>query len=583
MNKYYNYPNIDLWKTETWKDKTPPLAKLVLYMQQTNEIVPSDYVPSYPIEGDLKEHPLYRKKTHGIDDPAVLEELHDMGLHYHCTGQGGRKPVGERCWIIIGPQKAVDEWTKLPMLLVFDKQDEFDPRWTMRSVKKYWKYVEDVAKSKDYFLVIKTDVDLDEAMIWINILQEICCLYPIDTKQVHLDVSNIVDHMKLKDVPNYRYISSTGEEKDPDANVESFAAMNVPTINIYGQWNNCDSLHRALVMTHPMNEGRFDREWLVHSEVGKNMAQDMLYEWHYDNVEDPRMKAEMEAKGLVYNIKYDARGDRYIVAFPRQQYEEGTKIPLVLVLQEVYSGNEHLAVTAHSYAAEWLEIAAQGECGVIYYALEDIESNDNAIAIIKKEAEELPIDLSRVYLTGHSHDGYFAYAMANRNPDFVTAIATLGMGLCPEGMNTPPDYSNCHEIMKHDIPTVNVTGLCESGFPEDEADKQNRWIPMWKHIMKNHNIPIKSTEEIEAAFTSSNYVQKTTCMPGDRFHLLWKDGIEFYTVDFLNNKGKNHLRVIRQQNMPHTITPMMCTLSWDFLRRFRRDPETKEIIELFEI
>lgn len=583
MNKYYSYPNIKLWETETWKDKVPPLSKLVLYMQQTAVIEPSDYVPSYPVEGDLKQHPLYRTKTHGIDDPAVVKELNDMGLHYHCTGQGGRKPVGERCWIIIGPQKAVDDWTKLPMLLVFDKQDEFDPRWTMRSVKKCWKYVEEVARSMDHFLVIKTDVDLDEAMIWINILQEICCLYPIDTNQVHLDVSMIVDHMKLKDVPDYHYVAVDGEKDDPDEHVEPYTALNVPTINICGQWNNCDSLHRALVMTHPMNEGRFDREWMVHSEVGKNMAQDMLYEWNYDYVEDPRLKAEMEAKGLVYWVKFNPRGDRYCVAFPRQQYEEGTKIPVVLLIQEVYPGNEHLAVTAHSYAAEWLEIAAQGECCLITFALEDIVSNDAAIDIIKKEAEELPIDLTRVYFTGHSHDGYFTYAMANRNPDFVTAIATLGMGPCPEGMNKVPDYNNCHEIMKHDIPMINITGLCESGFPVDEEDKLNRWVPMWKHAMKNHNIPVKSTEEILAAFDSTNYVQKTTCLAGDQFNVFWKDGIEFYVVDFINNKGKKHMRVVRQENMPHTITPMMCTMSWDFLRRFKRDPETREIIELFEI
>lgn len=583
MNQYYRYPNIGLWETETWKDKIPPLTKLIAYMQETYQIEESTYVPSYSIEGELTKNPLYRAKTHGIDDPAVVKEINAMGLHYHCTGQGGRAPIGERCWIIIGPQKAVDNWTKLPMLLVFDKQDETDPRWTMRSVKKYWRLVEAAAKSMDHFLVIKTDMDVDYAGIWINILQEICCLYPIDTKQVHLDVSGIVDHMKLKDVPNYRYITTDGKEADPDENIETFGQYGIPTINIHRQWDNCDSLHRALCMTHPMNEGRFDRQWLVHSQVGKNMAQDMLYEWNYRTVEDPNFISEMEGKGLVYQVKRDARGDRYCLAFPRQQYEEGIKLPVVLVIQEVYEGNEHLAVTAHSYAAEWLEIAAQGECCVIYYALEDIISNDNAIAIIKNEASQLPIDLSRVYLTGHSHDGYFTYAMANRNPDFVTAIATLGMAICPEGMNTPPDYMNCHEIMNHDMPTVNITGLCESSFPTDEDDKLNRWVPQWKHTFKNHSIPARTSEQILSSFDSTNYVEKTTCMAGDRFHLLWKDGIEFYTVDFLNNEGKNHLRVIRQQNMPHTITPMMCTLSWDFLRRFKRDPETHQIIELFEI
>jgi hypothetical protein len=35
------------------------------------------------------------------------------------------------------------------------------------------------------------------------------------------------------------------------------------------------------------------------------------------------------------------------------------------------------------------------------------------------------------------------------------------------------------------------------------------------------------------------------------------------------------------EHFPHMIAPQMPALSWDFLRRFRRDQETGEIIDLY--
>lgn len=582
MNKYYSYPNIEYWKTENWADKMAPLHRLIEYIMETNKILPSDYQPSYDDSGDLKKHPLYREKTHGIDDPAVVKDLNDAGLYYLCTGQGGRAPIGERCWFAICPQSAVDNWTKLPCLIDFDREDERDPRWTMRAVKRYQKEIDLLKKNMDFVLIVLIDEDIDYDNIFFNILQEISTLFPCDLDHFYMNVSRVLNQgMQLKEVPGFKWVDLDGNEEDPDEKIEKFSELEIPVLNLKGHWGNGDSLARSLIMIHAMNEGKFNREWLVHSEVGKRMAQDLLIDYNYKFVEDPGLIKEMEERGLVYQVRYTQLGDRYIVAAPRQQVEENTMLPVVLVLQEVYPGNEHLAVTANTYAGEWLEIAAQGECIVIFFVLEDIVSNDRGVDIVKKTAEEFPIDLTRVYVTGHSHDGYFTYAFANRNPDFVTAIATLGMSECPFGMNEKADYTKPHNIRNYDIPEVNITGLWESRFPANEEEKLNVWLPKWKFTLDNFNIPPKSDEEILGAFESKDYVQRTTCMPGDRFSVLWADGIEHYFVDFINKEGKIHFRVIRQQNMPHSINPMMCSLSWDFLRRFRRDPDTKEIIELF--
>jgi len=582
MNKYYSYPNIDLWKTENWSDKVAPLGHLIQYIQEHNTVESSDYVPTYEFEeGKLQEHPLYRNKTHGIDDPGVVAELNKKGIHYLCTGQGGGGHVFEHCWICLCPQKAIDNWNKLPVYIFFGCEDEYDPRWTMRALKRHWDKVEMLERSMDFILVLMIDQFPCYDRIYFNIIQEFSILFPCDINRMYMDVASVTEHMQLKAVPNFELTDEKGNKIDPDSKIEAFGDLKRPVINIKGLWGNCDSLERGLVMTFGMNAGRFDREWMVHSEVGKRMASDMLYEYKYDNINDPAFIKEIENKGLIYRICFNELGERYLVACPRQQYEEKEQIPVVLILQEVYEGNEHLAVTAHSYCAQWLEIAAQGECCVIFYVLEDIVSNDRALDIVKKCAEEYPLDLSRVYLTGHSHDGYFTYAMANRNPDFAAAIAVLGMGPCPHGMNDPDDFTGTHPICNYDIPEFNACGVCESRFPKSEEDKNGRWVDEWKFIMRNHRIPAKTDEQILAAFDSTDHAQKVTCLPGDSFTTLWAEGIENYIVDFINVDGKKHLRCLRQQNMPHTVTPFMCTLSWDFMRRFRRNPETKEIEELY--
>ena len=580
MNRYYSYPNIELWQTELWADRVASVSHLIEYIQETNEIKPSDYVPSYEITEDLRKHPLYREKTHGIDDPAVLKKLDEMGLNYLATGQGGTADK-ECCWFCICPKEAIENWTKLPVYLAFEREDESDPRWTMRAVMRYWKNIEDLRKNRDYIIVVLVNQFPTYDKIYFNIMQEFSVLFPCDINRMYLDVSRVVSKGRLADVPGFVYTDAQGKLADPDQAVERFTALQIPVLNLVGRWGNGDSLERALVMTHRMNDGKFDREWLVHSGVGRRMAQDMLYEYRYQTVEDPAFQKEMEDKGLFYKVCYNRYQDRYIWAIPRQAMEEGKKLPVVLLIQEVYGGNEHLAVTAHSYCAEWLEIAAQGECALMIFALEDIVSNDRAIEMIKADAEKYPLDLERVYVTGHSHDGYFSYAMANRNPDFFAAMGVHGMNTCPFGMNEKPDYTQKHNIFNYDIPEVNITGLWESRFPVDEADKRTRYVDLWKHVFMNHHIPNKTTEDILAAFESDDYTEHTTCIAGDRFRTLWLDGIEYYIVDFDNEQGRNHLRVIRMQNMPHTFTPMMCTLTWDFVRRFKRDAKTHEIIELF--
>ena len=58
-------------------------------------------------------------------------------------------------------------------------------------------------------------------------------------------------------------------------------------------------------------------------------------------------------------------------------------------------------------------------------------------------------------------------------------------------------------------------------------------------------------------------------------------GDEVYISDYHDENGRWLYRFASIENTPHMIMPQMAELSWEFMRRFARDPETGESIELY--
>ena len=59
----------------------------------------------------------------------------------------------------------------------------------------------------------------------------------------------------------------------------------------------------------------------------------------------------------------------------------------------------------------------------------------------------------------------------------------------------------------------------------------------------------------------------------DRTEVRFSMGHEVYIADVQNNDGNWQLRFVSIENLPHMITPQMAELSWEFLRRFARQPD----------
>ena len=276
------------------------------------------------------------------------------------------------------------------------------------------------------------------------------------------------------------------------------------------------------------------------------------------------------------------------------------KLPVICVFQEVNRSNEHLAVTEASYFYEYFRIAAQGECILINFVLEDADDNELLTDILTDAFIKYPmIDQSRIYAAGHSHNGRYAYEFAVRHPDMIAAVATFGIsaGLQRNAM-IPMTDEKIGWIRAHDLPTIFLAGFAEHNLlyplnrdaeglrpwqgkaPDFPASAEER-ARSWQLRLKAHNCPEKTLEEIYgAAYSLSGAVRKLG-IPADHSETMWLDGSEISIADIRNNEGKFHLRIVGEENMPHNTTPVQQKLSWSFMRRFARCQETGEIIERY--
>lgn len=581
MNKHYHYKNIELWDEEVWKDRISPIFPMVKWIQGLQEI---DHTPyANPVDGltgeACRELDIYYPKTGSIAIPAVIDAWKEKGVTYECRSQGGFD------WIIMAPSSCMQDYgKKLSTLVVFHRADITDPYWAMKTLEHYERYNTMVAESGDVIVIYLVGNDPDFNRVYVNILQEAFVFIPGDVKSVYMDMSPAVKNLS--------------EMPDQSAELTFFGSAKIPALEITGKWENACSLSRDQVAKENWSSGGYNLERVIHSETGKRFAEGMYLEYAFDSVYENGFLTYCENMGLKY-VNHETQLRRWKMVSPLSAFEQPTeKLPVICVMQEVNSSNEHLAVSSASYFYEYMRIAAQGECMLLFFVLEDNNSNELLADILKEAGELYPMmDSSRVYIAGHSHNGYYSLEFAVRYPKLIAGVATFGD--VPGMQNTALfhlDDAKLKKMQALDIPVINLVGYREPKvhFPmnRDGSNYRPEHLPAplatfqlraesLQLRMKAFNCGVKSLEEIAATKDSPEKAIRMLGVPGERSETLWLDGFESYIVDLKNKEGKYHLRLVGEENMPHNTTPVQQDLSWSFLRRFARDQVSGKIIELY--
>ncbi len=589
MNKHYRYENIELWQEAVWANKISPIAGLVNWLGAHESVDPAPYKnPVNGLSGDAcKTLPYYNLKTNSVNRPEVIAAWRNKGVYYDCRAMGGV------AWLIMAPLACLqNSGAKLPALLVMHRTDITDPYWAMKTLEHYQAYNEMLAQDQDKLIIYIATPAPDFNRIYVNILQEAFVFVPGDTQQVFLDVSVVYENGgTLKDIREFVY-----KDSNPDAAVVKFGSAHVPALDITGLWESKCSLTRDQVTKLNWSSANFDLDRVIHSETGKKMIEGIALEYQFDSVDDPGFIQYWAERGLKY-VSHVTQLRRWKAAIPfgaLQMPEK--KLPVICVMQEVNHANEHLAVTEASYFYEYFRIAAQGDCILVNFVLEDPNDNDLLCDILDQAFALYPIDPGRVYIAGHSHNGHYALEFAERHPRLIAAVATLGdpPGLMTTGL-IPFTDEKVEQLRTRDIPLINLVGYVEPKchFPLNQDAAGYRTLqdvgPLvtfeqraasWRRRLRAFNCPDKSLQEIQATQNSPDQAIRLLGIPGDKSATLWLDGFELYIVDIKNNEGKFHLRMVAEENMPHNTTPAQQVMSWSFMRRFARDTATGKTIEL---
>jgi hypothetical protein len=596
MNKHYGYEHMEMWEEERWQVKISPILELVCRIADNEAAYKSHRNPTIDDAAwkGYNNPASYHSKTGSMNVPNVIKYWNEQGLAYE------DRELGHLRWVIMTPKDAIGQSKKLKALVIIHRADYSNSYWAMEMLEYYREYNLMAVKENMVLIYIAVEEGTKPKM-YTNILMEACSIRPVDETNIYLDVSPLMDAgQSLSSAGGAALKNGKGREaQNPDESMEKIGSLKASALNISKIWQ--DNKTNNFFQTIECGNAVYDRVRLIYSETGHKLAEGMYIEYTYDNVDDPALKKWLDSIGVKCAC-HDKNGERWVMLAPCGALETPEKkLPVVCVFQEVNYSSDHLVVSAIGQFLEYIKLAAEGETFVLFFARESPDDNDLLCDIIQDAGKLYPVDLSRVYVTGHSHNGHFARDFAYRRADIVAAAAPLGNF---PGLPTPSESGEVvlipddklEAMTKVDMPLITITGYAECGcmFQLNQASKnllpgQEFMCPhsfearakTWQRRLKASSCPMKSLDEIAATLDSNDYVTRKLGFPCDKTEIHFIDGFECYAGDIKNNDGKYHLRIVGVENMPHMPLPMMPGLSWAFMRRFARDLSTGKVNELY--
>lgn len=575
-NKYYNYDGIELWEGSLWKERALPVDNLIQWLGQLDSLEETEYPLPAGIELDLNQAENGFIGYVPPDEQSYWEgNGYSLEIHHIWVAK----------WISLSPRYITRGSGTLVPAVVVMHQEHIRADWAAKTLKKIRGLADAAAQRGMVFLAVVTDGP-DITSQYANILMEAASLYPIDTDRIFLDVTAVytTGHL-LRETPGGVKYDYTGKVwQGPDAcamNLESSRLLNISGI-CKGRGSPNQFQLAGFGGKHGGNAD-YDPGWILHTPAAQRDVEALRLEYSFASDDEEGFLTHLSNMGLEYKA-HDYRHEKYVTLAPRSVLENGKeKLPAILVFQEVYYYNPHLSIEAVAYWYEYCKIAAQGECMLIFYACEAYEHNKNMRNVFLDACREYPIDRTRVYVTGYSHNSKNAVRFAYDNSDIVTAIAGGLPGMMSPGISDEEQERVNAAQARIDMPCVCFAGMNEHTSPLGNPSfaSSGPAIKIKKNAFAAGNCVLPKEEDFQAAFASTDKATRMVGVPNDRSETLYLEGLEHYICDVKNKNGKWHLRFGAIQGAPHNPFPTKQILEWSFIRRFARDTDSHEITELY--
>lgn len=285
--------------------------------------------------------------------------------------------------------------------------------------------------------------------------------------------------------------------------------------------------------------------------------------------------------------------------------ESGRTYPLLFILH----GANNPIYLAECYG--YTHIAAREKLIAIIPENETAESIERLMAYAK---EHYPVDWSRVYMVGYSLGGIMTTRHAMRWPERFAAVGVAGMMMANGGLGDLwyqdelwPGEQFTEEMLQHaaevkipicgcmgehefiyllpltgDQPQpVNPAGPAAPGTRENpvlDISSKNKIASVnnWRSV--NGCAPIEEAIVRDQVAKTADIVVEKLGYPFERTQVVKVNGRSNYIGDCIDAQGNNLARFICMGKSSHWPCRALTEFTWDFIRKFRRDPETGNLI-----
>ncbi|MDC7287546.1 alpha/beta hydrolase [Blautia schinkii] len=326
--------------------------------------------------------------------------------------------------------------------------------------------------------------------------------------------------------------------------------------------------------------GSFEPEVFGSSEYGMNAFQmQYIYKRYKDAPMHPHVLKYWESKGVkksVYDLGDDGRA--YYVLSPGR-LEEGRKYPVIYCFHD----RPDDAFLAETYG--YTELIEHEKLICVYpeYRLQGLSGVDVDLARILKELPErgYPVDEERIYVSGFSYGASAAAKLTMKCSQRLAGTAMVCGSHIFRGEILAKRLKMYSRILGVKEPLICVGG---------NRDGRNSW-PLekeaWTSIMKDWMTEVAKIEDFiplnpgEARLLCKNSPDRVKREFGLDFHRTWVDYMEgtyWYCGQFEDAKDIPMARFISVEGLPHIHCRNIAVQIWSYLRQFRRDRETKDLI-----
>jgi hypothetical protein len=400
-------------------------------------------------------------------------------------------------------------------------------------------------------------------------------------------------------------------------------------------WNIGSSPVSLRDRTTRMGSGRIDMDKLVNSPFGEQMVLAMENFITYTDEMDPKLVAYYQSIGLNKELNesgdYYTRWSCYTPLSMSKPENKNKRYPFLFINHgagmpmEWEECDGYLPLCAKN---EFIAVAAQNH------------NEDNLLRILNIVKGKYPVDDSRIYSAGYSQGGSQTSMVTLKHPE-VFAGSLPGGNSVFYG-NTQITDAEVESLRKYDLPVMLVNGQAEGVFPLyqvqqsqapppgpltaagrgptspatgapsaaapagaggrsrfDPADPTLRGMgaapapgqgapsdPIERNVaLLNRRLYSArcrqvTKDEVLATKDSANEVMRAHGIPYDRTEVREIYGVKHFIGEFKNDKGQYLLRFISVDNHPHWPPCTMPALHWEFIAKYGRNPQTKQLVTL---